>query len=59
VLSDFAVSGLAVGALGAEGGVAGAVAGGGVVIAGFGGSLAFSGLFSHAATSAAAIRTIK
>jgi len=53
VLSDFAVSGLAAGALGAAGGVGA----GWVVIAGFGGSVAFSGLFSHAATSAAAIRT--
>jgi hypothetical protein len=35
---------------------AGAVAG--VVTAGFGGSVAFSGLFPHAATSAAAINTI-
>jgi hypothetical protein len=60
VLSDFAVSGLVAGALGAGGGVgAGVVAGGGVVTAGFGGSLAFSGLFPHAATSAAAISTIR
>jgi hypothetical protein len=37
---------------------AGAVAGGGVVTAGFGGSAAFSGLFPHAATRAAAINTM-
>ncbi len=57
-LSDFVASGPGAG-VGAMAGVcAGAVAGDGVVTAGFGGSVAFSGLFSHAATSAAAINTI-
>lgn len=58
VLSDFVVSELGAGVLGAAEG-AGAVAGGGGVTAGLGASLAFSGLFPHAATSAAAISTNK
>ena len=58
MLSDFVVSGPGAGVLGgAEG--AGAAAGGEGVTAGLGASLVFSGLFPHAATSAAAMSTNK
>jgi len=56
MLSDFLSTGLGAGVVDA-GGVGAGVIAGGLVMAGFGGSLAFSGLFPQAATRAAAIST--
>jgi len=57
MLSDFLSTGLGAGVVDAGGGVGAGVVAGGLVMAGFGGSLAFSGLFPQAATRAAAIST--
>jgi hypothetical protein len=59
MLSDFAVSALGAGVVDAGGGVGTGAVADGVVIAGFGGSTAFSGPFPHAVSRAVAMSTTR